>query len=215
MLSGAALSAASAAVARLEHEEASLALVDDLEMRRDIGLERKEPQQPLGEGVQRLDLEPARRLDRAGEQLPSESELRRAWRRRAAVDDRLRQGLVVEARPSASWLKMRSAMLAAAALVKVRQRICAGGVPSSSRRTTRWVSTWVLPLPALADTQAEVFGFEARAWRSRKRPGMARAAAHRRVPRFLVAARDRPFLDPREMVVIGEAAANLGNGRDR
>ena len=87
-------------VARLEHEEASLVLVDDLEMRRDIGLERKQPQQTLGEGMQRLNLEPARRLDRAGEQLPRESELRRAWRRRTAFDDRLREGLVRKARPS-------------------------------------------------------------------------------------------------------------------
>ena len=86
-------------VARVEHEEASLVLIDDLEMRRDIGLERKKPEQPLGEGVQRLNLEPARRLDRAGEQLPRKGELRRARRSRAAFDDRLRKGLVRKARP--------------------------------------------------------------------------------------------------------------------
>ena len=100
MLSEAALSARERPVARLEHEEASLVLVDDLEMRRDIGLERKKPEQSLGEGMQRLNLEPARRLDRAGEQLPREGELRRARRGRAAFDDRLREGGVRKARPS-------------------------------------------------------------------------------------------------------------------
>ena len=88
-------------VARLEHEQPlRFAFVDDLEMRGDVGLERKEPQQSLGEGVQRLNLEAARRLDRAREQLPGEGEIRRAWRGRAAFDDRIRQGLVAEARPA-------------------------------------------------------------------------------------------------------------------
>ena len=88
------------AVPRLEHEEASFVLVDDLEMRGDVGLERKEPEQSFGEGVQRLNLEAARRLDRSGEQLPREGEIRRAWRGRAAFDDRIRQGLVRKARPA-------------------------------------------------------------------------------------------------------------------
>ena len=52
----------------------------------------------------------------------------------------------------------RFAMLAAAALVKVMQRIFAGSTPSSSRRITRCASTWVLPEPALAATQAETAG---------------------------------------------------------
>src|SRR5438876_5565945 len=39
-----------------------------------------------------------------------------------------------------------------------------GGVPPSSRRSTRMVSTWVLPVPALALTQAEADGSAAAAW---------------------------------------------------
>ena len=68
-------------------------------MSRHIGLERKEPEQPLGEGVQGLNLEAARRLDRAREQLPREDEVMGSGRVRAAVDDRLRQRPVAEARP--------------------------------------------------------------------------------------------------------------------
>ncbi len=56
----------------------------------------------------------------------------------------------------------RIAMLAAAALVKVRHRIRPGREPASSRRTTRSVSTLVFPAPALADTQAEARGLAAR-----------------------------------------------------
>ena len=44
---------------------------------------------------------------------------------------------------------------AAAALVKVRQRILPGATRLSSRRMTRWARTCVLPEPALADTQDE------------------------------------------------------------
>ncbi len=75
------------------------AFVENLEMGWDIGLERKEPQQPLGEGVQRLNLEAAGALDGAREQLPREDEVARTRRVRAALDDRLREGVVAEARP--------------------------------------------------------------------------------------------------------------------
>ena len=64
-----------------------------------IGLERKEAQQPLGEGVQRLDLEPARRLDRAREQLPRESELLRPRLTAPQSTIACAQGVIVEARP--------------------------------------------------------------------------------------------------------------------
>src|ERR1700730_9121473 len=52
-------------------------------------------------------------------------------------------------------------VLAAAALVNVRQRIFPGSVPSSNRRITRCASTWVLPEPALAETHADTDGSEA------------------------------------------------------
>ena len=68
-------------------------------MRGDIRLEGEEAQQAFGEGVQRLNLEAARALDRAREQLSREDEV--AWTRRvrAALDDRFREGAVAEARP--------------------------------------------------------------------------------------------------------------------
>ena len=64
----------------------------------------------------------------------------------------------------ASMPKTRADMLAAAALVKVRQIRRDGATPASSRRTTRCVSTCVLPEPACADTQAETSGSDARLW---------------------------------------------------
>ena len=56
---------------------------------------------------------------------------------------------------------MREAISAAAALVKVRQRIRPGEISCKSRRSTRSVSTLVFPVPALADTQTECSGLDA------------------------------------------------------
>ncbi len=86
-------------VARLEQEPLRVAFVENVEVRRDIRLEREEAQQALGEGVQRLNLEAARALDGAREQLPREDEIARTRRVRAALDNCLRQGAVAEARP--------------------------------------------------------------------------------------------------------------------
>ena len=69
--------------------------------------------------------------------------------------------------------KTRRDIFAAAALVKVRQRIFDGGVPASSRRITRWVSTWVLPEPALAETHAVTPGSAARVCAASVSGGMA------------------------------------------
>ena len=57
---------------------------------------------------------------------------------------------------------MRFAISAAAALVKVRQRMRSGGVSASRRLSTRLVSTVVLPVPAEAATQTEAAGSAAR-----------------------------------------------------
>ena len=54
----------------------------------------------------------------------------------------------------ASRAPMRLAISAAPALVKVRHRIASGRTPASSKRSTRAVSTWVLPVPAEADSAA-------------------------------------------------------------
>ena len=56
---------------------------------------------------------------------------------------------------------MRFAISAAAALVKVRHRIDSGRAPLSSNRSTRAVSTCVLPVPAEADNAAWTAGSEA------------------------------------------------------
>ena len=73
-------------------------------------------------------------------------------------------------RPSVS--NTRFAMLAAAALVKVRQRIFSGATPASRRLITRCASTWVLPDPALAATQAETPGSETSPCRRSTSAGM-------------------------------------------
>ena len=144
------------------------ALVQHLEARRDIGLERKLMQQPRAEGVDGLHLQAARRLQRQGEQPPRP--LRRAARRGARAldrrDRRVERGVVERGPAARACSNTRFAMLAAAALVKVRQRIFAGSTPSSSSRITRCASTWVLPEPALAETQAETAGSDAAIWRA-------------------------------------------------
>ncbi len=74
----------------------------------------------------------------------------------------------------------RTAMLAAAALVKVMQRIFDGSTPPeppcSISRITRCASTWVLPDPALAATNAAAPGSDAAACRRRTSSGMMRRA---------------------------------------
>ena len=64
----------------------------------------------------------------------------------------------------ASRALMRLAISAAPALVKVRQRMILGRTPDSSSRSTRAVSTCVLPVPAEADSAAWTLGSDARAW---------------------------------------------------
>ena len=98
--------------------------------------------------------------------------LRRAIARRAASG--LRPSISCNSAASAASslvthspriLKTRVAISAAAALVKVSARIREGSVPSSSSRTTLRDRTKVLPDPALALTQAEARGREARSCR--------------------------------------------------
>ena len=74
-------------------------IVDHFETGRDIGLKRKEMQQPFAKGMDRLDFETARRLHRLGEKPPREDELFLARRRRSDVDDRCSEGVIIEFRP--------------------------------------------------------------------------------------------------------------------
>ena len=143
-------------VGRLLEERIALVLVEDDEARRHAGLEREPLQQPLAEGVDGLHLEAAGRLDGDGEQLPRPLHLVGRWARGRAARRACASGS--PRRPvthSASRANTRLDISAAAAFVYVSARMRSGGVPPSSRRSTRMVSTCVLPVPALALTQAE------------------------------------------------------------
>ena len=159
------------------HHLVLVAFVEHRKSRRHIGLERKLLQQPRAERMDGLHFQAARRFQRAGEQF---SRRHAASARRAAA----MPASTIAASSAASssvtqWPSVentRSAMLAAAALVKVMQRIFSGITPSSSSRITRCTSTWVLPDPALAETNAEEAGSEARAWAARTAAGIGRGA---------------------------------------
>ena len=215
--SGRAPLAASARTLSIACDRASfdLRLVQDGEARRDVGLERDEVQQALAEGVQGLDLEAARRLHRPGEQAAGEPDLRRASgrspERLGEVGGERRSSSSVTQRPSRS--KMRIAMVGGRGLgegeaedaPRAASRRGAGAspgrsAPASCRRRRS-------PRP--------------RRRRAGRRRGAARAASSRRCegpagpsrPVLLPAlAGERPFLDPREMVVGDQLLAYFGYG---
>ena len=92
-----------------------------------------------------------------------------------------------------------------------------GSTPSSSRRSTRMVSTCVLPVPALALTQAEAVGSAAAAWsrrvfsRTAASPSGRTEEAHAQSSSPFV---DQPLGNARQMgivvVVVVEAGAAHG-----
>ena len=137
------------------------AALDRLEPRVDPGLGGEAGEQGLGEAVDRLDAQPPgvsstrankrRARCSAGGSFASPS-ANRSWRSATS-------GIRTQA---ASRAAMRLAISAAPALVKVRHRIAPGSTCPSSRRSTRAVSTWVLPVPAEADKAACATGSEAR-----------------------------------------------------
>ena len=154
-------------------------------------------QQPFAEGVHRLDLQPAGRLDRAREQPPREGEiaprrLRRAGRRRSLA--KASSSRLVH---SASVLNTRSAILAAAALVKVRQRICAGGAPSSSKPQHALGQHMRLAAAGVGRHPGRSLGFGGPGLPLAQWPRESRAARlTARLPRRRrIAAGRRPFLD--------------------
>ena len=75
-------------------------IVEHFETSRHIGLEREEMQQSLAEGVDRLDLEAARRFDRVSEEASREGQFGRRTRRRADFRDGLGERRVVELGPA-------------------------------------------------------------------------------------------------------------------
>ena len=109
------------------HHLVLVAVVEHGEARRHIGLERKLLQQPRAQRVDGLHLQPARRLQRAGEQFA------RRFAQACARDCGMPASRIAASSASSSsvtqWpsvVNTRSAMLAAAALVKVMQRIFSG-----------------------------------------------------------------------------------------
>ena len=162
-------------------------IVEHRELAGHVRLEGKLVQQPFAEGVDGLDLQPARRLQRAWRRAAAPARISAARRRRALQLRRSPRassasGSIVH---SPSVPKTRRAISAAATLVKVRQRIAAGSAPASSSRITRCVSTCVLPEPALATTQAEDAGSDASRWMRRAcgRNRAARGSSRRPPPR--------------------------------
>src|ERR1700720_821400 len=115
-------------------------------------------------------------------------------------------------RPSVS--NTRLAILAAAALVKVRQRIFSGATPASRRLITRCARTCVFPEPALAATQAETPGSDTLPCTRNTSGGMMLGDLMRALPfRYSWRPRNvvfrspgaRPLLHAREMVIVAIA----------
>ena len=112
------------------HHLVLVALVEHREARRHIGLERKLLQQPRAQRVDGLHLQAARRFQRAGEQFAGAQP--QFWRRDAAMPASRIAASSAASSSVTQWPSVentRSAMLAAAALVKVMQRIFSGGTP--------------------------------------------------------------------------------------
>ena len=137
------------------------ALIKHGEARGDVGLERELLQQARAEGVDGLNLEAAGRLQRRGEEPAGKRAPRRIDAACADLGKRRSSSASSRAIHALKVSNTRLAMLAAAALVNVMQRIFAGSTPSSSSLMTRCAKTWVLPAPALAATKAETLGSEA------------------------------------------------------
>ncbi len=88
-------------LARLAGNFGSAALVHDLEMRGDLRLDRKAPQQRLAEGVDRQDLHAAGRVEDLCEESPCMLHQGAVGRCPGQVDERLRERAVGERRPLA------------------------------------------------------------------------------------------------------------------
>src|SRR5262249_55016981 len=155
------------------------------------GLERKLLEQPRAEGVDGLDLEAARRLQRGGEQGPRASPLPGIDGGDADVAQGRIEGRIVERNPAAQPVidprrhigGRRPGEGGAAAWGRVRRGRGGGppppSPPSSISRITRCASTWVLPEPALAATKAEHDGSDASACFRRTASGIWRGLTAR------------------------------------
>ena len=124
-------------------------------------LQREAAQQRLAEGVDRADPHAAGQVEHAGEQTraPAPARWRTARARRPRSSASRAASSAVTQAPSRRC--SRIAISAAAALVKVRHWMRAGSAPASISRSSRSVSSLVLPDPAEAPTKAETAGSDA------------------------------------------------------
>ena len=86
-------------LARVGQQRAALDIVDDAKAGGNIGLERKEMQNPFAEGVDRLDLQSAGRFHRAREKSAREIALRGVEPPSGGLFDGVVERVVVEQRP--------------------------------------------------------------------------------------------------------------------
>ena len=156
----------------------------------DSRLQRKAAQQRLAEGVDRRDLDAARRIENAREELARPRDRRARWARARSASPAprpaRRRGSVAQ---SASRSLRRFAISAAAARVKVRQRMRAGSRAAEHQRAAGGRSApWSCrcrprrrprPMP-------------------RDRPPALRRGRHRR-PTSFASLGARPFVEPLEM----------------
>ena len=136
-------------------------IVQDGELARHVRLEGKLVQQPLAEGVDRLDLQPARRLQRPGEEPPRLAQLLPGGRAPFELGDRRRELGLVEHRPFAERAEDAARHLRGGDLgegqAEDRGRIGAGEQQADHALGQHVV----LPEPALAITQADARGSDA------------------------------------------------------
>ena len=91
-------------VARLDQQLLAAPLIEQLEMRRHPGFQRKAAQQRLAEGMDRHDAHATRRIEDAGEQTPCPLTLLVAGRAAQQIHKRCRQFAVIHHRPKGQTL---------------------------------------------------------------------------------------------------------------
>ena len=179
-------------------------LVDGLEMRRHPGLQREAAQQRPAQAVDGHDVEAARQIEHAARTAGGRPLRVRAVggapvRSRSSAASRASSALTAQ---PASRCSIRSRHLRGGGLGEGEAQDALGSAPASSSRSTRSVSTRVLPVPALAVTQTERLGSAAR-----RCAGVGAAHA--------VALRAAPLRGAGQMVVVGRRGAISGSGTGR
>ena len=141
-----------------------MSFVDHLEVRHYVRFEWKSPQQRLTKCVDSPYLKSVGRIHSFHEQAARAGSLIVCGLPAQEARNLSSSTLASEAAQSPRRSCRRFAISAAAALVKVRQRIRSGRVPVSRRRVILSIKTRVLPVPALAETHTDCPGSAARAW---------------------------------------------------